>query len=107
MKAYYALLARGSSYRFANGSGRGFAGQNDFVQVEANNLVEAFLKIYQQLSEEKVEISALKVQGQDFVLGFSAGEWEELSNYDIRIKESTVPENGGIQIQAIRDVPFC
>lgn len=104
MKTFYALIARGKSYKFENGGG--FNGMNDFVQTEAENQVQAFLQIYRELKEETSDITALKTDFQDYMLGFSADEWNEISKEsDIRIREG-YPENEGIQIQAIRDTPF-
>jgi hypothetical protein len=103
MKTYYALIARGETFITPDGSR--FNGWNDFKQTDAENLVQAFLQIYGELREETSDISGLKPHGERFMLGFTEHEWDEVSAADIRIKEG-YPDREGIQIQAIRDVPF-
>lgn len=105
MQTYYALIATGSSYTFANGAGRGFNGINGFMEAEAENRVQAVLKFCYRLSEENVEVTALKTDFQDYMLGLTAEEWDELSKHGIRIKEG-YPEQAGVQIQAISETPF-
>lgn len=105
MKSYYALIVRGSSSVSSDGLNHRFFGQNDFVDTEAENIVQAFLKIYSELSKEGVEITALKTDFQERMLGFTEEEFDEISKTDIRIREG-YPTKTGIQIQAIRDVPF-
>ena len=105
MQTYYALTATGSSYTFASGAGRGFAGINGFMETEAEDRVQAILNLYHRLSEDNAEITALKTDFQDFMLGLTAEEWDELSKHNIRIKEG-YPEKAGVQIQAISETPF-
>jgi len=105
MQTYYALIATGASYTFANGVGRGFNGINGFVEAEAENRVQAILKLHRRLSEENAEVTALKTDFQDYMLGLTADEWDELSKHGIRIREG-YPEQAGVQIQAISETPL-
>lgn len=108
MKTYHALIARGHSYKlsYCGALVRGFEGINGSLSVDAEDRVDAFLKIYRQVSSEGVEITGLRVDGQPFMLGFSTEEWEAILKADVRIEEAIVPRNGGIQIQGIHDTPF-
>ncbi|MDQ1558634.1 MAG: hypothetical protein QOD32_1694 [Pyrinomonadaceae bacterium] len=105
MQTYYALIATGSSYTFANGAGHRFNGINGFMESAAENRVQAILNLYRKLSEDNEEVTALKTESQNFMLGLTAEEWDELSKHDIRIKEG-YPEKAGVQIQAISETPF-
>jgi hypothetical protein len=105
MKQYYSLVARGQTTKTEHG--KSFFGMNGFLSVEAENRVQAFQKIYAHLSEETSDITAVRPDGEKYLLGFSADEWNEVSDLkDVRISEG-YPEQEGIQIQGIRDVPYC
>ena len=105
MKTFYALVAVGASYAIANGSGGGFAGVNRFMEIEAENRVQAFLSLYHRLSQDHSEISVLRTSSQQYMLGFTAEEWEQVASQPIRLKVSEMPE-GTVQIQAIQETPF-
>src|SRR5579885_1178019 len=105
MKTYYALIAEGASYTFSGGAGRGFNGVNGFMEAEAESRVEAIVKLCRRLSENHLEITALKTDFQDFMLGLTAVEVYELSKFGILNKEAS-PEKAGVQIQAISETPF-
>ncbi len=105
MKNFYALITTGSSYSFANGAGCGFNGINGFMETEAENRAQAILNLYRNLSKDNSEITALKTDSQNFMLGLSAEEWDDLSTQDICIKEG-YPAGAGVQIQAISETPF-
>jgi hypothetical protein len=103
MKTFYVAVADGASETHANG-GR-FMGGMRYIDVEAENRVQAFLKMYHILSEDHSDITALKNSGQDYMLGFTADEWEEIAQQPIRLKVVEV-QGGDAQIQDIRETPF-
>jgi len=103
MKTFYALVADGSSYAHANGGG--FVGVNRFMDTEAESRVQAFLQLYRRLSKDHSEITALKASHQNYMLGFTAEEWEEIARQPIRLKVSEMPA-AGAQIQAIQETRF-
>jgi hypothetical protein len=106
MKNFYAIVADGASHIYADGGG-GFRGGVRFMDVEAENPVQAFLKLYYRLAEDHSDITALKGPGQDYMLGFTAEEWEEVARQPIRLKVSEAPTPiGDAQIQAIQETPF-
>jgi hypothetical protein len=82
-----------------------FMGVNQFEQVEAENATQAFCALYRRLRETFEDITALKVDGQDYMLGLSATDWAEIEQHGISVKEG-YPEGAGVQIQILRDTPI-
>jgi hypothetical protein len=105
MQTFYALVSKGASYSFANGIASGFRGRQDFMQTEAENRVQAFLQIYRRLFKYNSVITALKTERQNYMLGFTAEEWDLIAKEGIHIKEG-YPDKAGVLIQAISNIPF-
>ena len=103
MQTYYALVADGASYTYPGGGE--FIGVNRFMDEDAENRVQAFLRLYERLAEDHSDITALKAPGHAFMLGFTAEEWEEVARQPIRLRVSEMPD-GDAQIQAIQETPF-
>jgi hypothetical protein len=103
MQTYYALVADGASYTHANGGG--FVGINRIMEADAENRVQAFLRLYERLAEDHSNITALKASGQKYMLGFTAEEWEEVARQPIRLRVSEVPD-GDAQIQLLQETPI-
>lgn len=100
MQTYYALVADGASHTFPGGGG--FVGVNRIMAAEAENRVQAFLKLYEELSEGHSDITAFLPSGERYMLGFTAEEWEEVASQPIRLRVSEMPD-GDAQIQLIQD----
>jgi hypothetical protein len=103
MPTFYARLALGST-KTTEGT-TSFSGVADTMSVEADNRVQAFLQVYRNLREEYSDITALKAEGQDFILGFTAEEWDTVAQQPIRLRVVQYPD-GDAQIQAIQTEPF-
>lgn len=103
MQNYYALVADGASYTFPGGGG--FVGINRVMEADAENRVQAFLRIYERLAEDYSDITAFLPSGEKYMLGFTAEEWEEVARQPIRLRVLEVPA-GDVQIQLIQDRPI-
>jgi hypothetical protein len=103
MQTYHALVADGASYTHENGGG--FVGVNRFMEADAENRVQAFLRLYEILAEDHSDITAFKPPGERYMLGFTAEEWEEVARQPIRLRVSEMSD-GDTQIQLLQDRPI-
>jgi hypothetical protein len=103
MKTFYFAVADGASWPTPDGGK--FGGTMRFMDEDGENRVEAFRKLYDRLAEDHSDITALIKPGQDYMLGFTAKEWDEIAGQPIRLRVSETLA-GDAQIQLIQETPF-
>jgi hypothetical protein len=103
MKTFYFAVADGASITYPGGGK--FGGIMRYMDEDGENRVDAFLKLYDRLTEDHSDITALIQADQDYMLGFNADEWKKVAQQPIhlRVVETLA---GDAQIQLIQEMPF-